>query len=104
MRSRFQRAALLLAPMVLPLAVHAETHTVKIEGMQFVPPTLTVKAGDRIVWRNADLVPHTVTARGRFDSGAIAPGTSWSHAAPAPGRYDYVCSFHPGMKATLVVQ
>jgi plastocyanin len=103
MRSRLQRAALLLAPM-LPLLANAATHTVKIEGMQFVPSTLTVKAGDRIVWRNADLVPHTATARGRFDSGSIAPGSSWEHAVPPPGRYDYICTFHPGMKATLVVQ
>jgi plastocyanin len=63
-----------------------------------------VKAGDRIVWENADLVPHTATAPGRFDSGAIAPGQRWSQAAPPPGRYGYVCTFHRGMRATLVVQ
>lgn len=103
MRSRFQRAALLLAPM-LPAIAQAATVTVKIEGMQFVPATITAHPGDRIVWRNADLVPHTATARGRFDSGAIAPGHTWAHEVPAPGRYDYVCTFHPGMKATLVVQ
>jgi plastocyanin len=105
MRTRLQRAALLLAPLLLPVVANAATHTVKIEGMQFQPATITAKAGDRIVWRNADLVPHTVTARGRFDSGAIAPGRSWEHQVPAtPGRYDYICTFHPGMKATLVVQ
>jgi plastocyanin len=103
MRSRLRRAALLLAPM-LPCLAWADTHTVRIEGMQFVPATITAHAGDRIVWRNEDLVPHTATARGRFDSGAIAPGRSWEHEVPPPGRYDYVCTFHPGMKATLVVQ
>jgi plastocyanin len=104
MRTRLQRAALLLAPMLLPVMANAATHTVTIENMQFSPATITVHPGDRIVWRNTDLVPHTATARGRFDSGAIAPGHSWTHVAPPPGRYDYVCTFHPGMKATLVVQ
>lgn len=103
MHARLRRAVLPLA-LLLPAMAFAETHTVRIEGMQFVPATLTVKAGDRIVWRNADLVPHTATAAGRFDSGAIQPGKSWTHAVPPPGRYDYVCTFHPGMKATLVVQ
>jgi len=96
-------AALLLAA-ALPLAARAATHTITIEGMKFSPETVTVKAGDRIVWQNKDVVPHTATAKGVFDSGAIAVGKSWSHAAPKPGRYDYVCTFHPGMKATLVVQ
>ena len=56
MRSRFHRAALLLMAPVLPCLAQAETHTVRIEDMQFVPATITVKAGDRIVWENADLV------------------------------------------------
>ena len=82
----------------------AATHTVKIEGMQFVPATLTVKRGDRIVWRNEDVVPHTATAKGTFDSGNIATGRSWSHSMNKAGRHEYVCTFHPGMKAVVVVQ
>lgn len=95
--------ALVLAA-ALPLAARAATHTITIEGMKFSPETVTVKAGDRLVWNNKDIVPHTATAKGVFDSGSIAPGKSWSHAAPKPGTYDYVCTFHPGMKATLVVK
>ena len=94
----------LAAACALPGWCAAATHTVKIEGMQFVPASLTVKKGDRIVWQNKDVVPHTVTAKGRFDSGSIATGKSWSHAMVKAGRYDYVCTFHPGMKAVVVVQ
>lgn len=104
MRSRLQRAALLLLAPALPCAAQADTHTVRIEGMQFVPATLTVKSGDRIVWENEDLVPHTATAAPGFDSGSIGPGRRWTQAAAKPGRYEVVCRFHPGMKATLVVQ
>jgi len=95
--------AFLLAA-VLPAAAGAATHTIVIEGMKYVPDNLTVKRGDRIVWQNKDVVPHTATAPHKWDTGSIAPGKSWSRAAPKPGKYDYVCTFHPGMKATLVVQ
>ena len=94
----------LAAACALPGWCDAATHTVKIEGMQFVPATLTVKKGDRIVWQNKDVVPHTATAKGSFDSGSIAPDKSWSHAMAKAGSYDYVCTFHPGMKATVVVK
>jgi plastocyanin len=82
------------------------THQVRIEGMQFNPPTLAVAPGDQVVWENADLVPHTATAADghAFDSGAIAPGAAWSLVAPASGRFAYVCTLHPTMKATLIVQ
>jgi plastocyanin len=51
------------------------THTVTIEGIQFRPQTLTVAAGDTIVWVNKDLVAHTATSAtaGIFDSKLIAP-------------------------------
>lgn len=99
------RASLLAATLLaLPLAAAAETHTVRIENMQFVPAVLTVHAGDRIVWRNQDLVPHTATAAGVFDSGVIAPGKSAASVAGKPGRHGYVCTLHPGMKGEVVIQ
>jgi plastocyanin len=97
-------AAGLACAAALPVAAHAATHTVKIEGMQFAPATLTVKRGDKVVWQNKDVVPHTATAKGAFDSGNIAGGKSWSRAMGKAGRYDYVCTYHPGMKAVLVVE
>jgi plastocyanin len=87
-----------------PVKARAETHVVVVEGMQFTPATLTVKRGDTVTWQNKDLVPHTATAAGRFDSGGIAAGKSWSWQPAAAGRFDYVCTYHLGMKGTLVVQ
>lgn len=82
----------------------AATHAVTIEGMKFQPEQLTVHRGDRITWTNKDLVPHTVTSAGAFDSGAIAPGKSWSWTARTPGAHDYACTYHASMKARVVVQ
>ena len=78
---------------------------VAIEGMKFVPERLEVAAGDVVTWVNKDLVPHTVTAPGaRIESGAIAPGASWRWVAKRTGEIEYVCRFHPTMKAVLVVK
>ena len=85
-------------------AVNPPLHAVAIENMQFSPQTLTVKRGERVTWVNKDLVPHTATAAGVFDSRSLAPHASWSHVARKPGRYDYVCTLHPTMKGTLIVE
>lgn len=82
----------------------AADHEVVIEGMQFVPQRLEVHAGDRVTWVNRDLVPHTATATGRFDSKALAPGRSWRWKVSGKGTQDYLCSLHPTMKGTLVVK
>jgi plastocyanin len=87
-----------------PALAAGQTHEVVIEGMQFTPATLETKPGDKVVWRNKDVVPHTATAAGTFDSGNIAAGQAWSHVMAKAGRYDYVCAYHPGMKASVVVK
>lgn len=81
-------------------------HVVKIENMQYSPPTLRVAVGDRVEFRNADLVPHTATAKpaGAFDSGLVKPGESWSLVANAAGSFVYTCTFHPMMAGKLVVE
>jgi plastocyanin len=81
------------------------THTVTIEGMKFVPETLTVKRGDTVVWVNNDLVPHTATSeKTAFDSKMIAAGDSWTFVASKAGEFPYSCTFHPTMKGTLAVE
>lgn len=83
----------------------ARIHSVTIENMQFSPAVLSVHRGDRIVWVNKDLFPHTATATNQaFDSGSIAAGASWTYVANKAGEYPYGCTLHPTMKASLTVQ
>ena len=83
----------------------AATHTVIIENMQFNPAQLHVRRGDRIVWVNKDLFPHTATAVSHsFDSGSIAAEASWTYVVSKGGEYPYGCSFHPSMKGTIQVE
>jgi plastocyanin len=82
----------------------AATHTVTIEGTRFHPEVLTVKAGDSIVWVNKDPFPHTVTSRaGGFDSHEIPPDKSWTYMARTKGKFPYLCTLHPTMRAMLRV-
>jgi len=80
------------------------SHTVNIDGVAYVPETLTVHQGDMVTWINKDPFPHTVTAKGAFDSHDIAAGASWRYVARKPGAYDYICTLHPNMKGTLKVE
>lgn len=76
-----------------------------IEGMVFMPDVITVSAGDRIVWIDKDLVPHTATSTtAGFDSKVVEAGKSWRLTVDRKGEFEYICSFHPAMTAKLRVQ
>ena len=80
------------------------THTVLIVGTKYVPGTLTVRRGDTVVWINKDPFPHTVTAKGSFDSRAIAAGKSWKWTPRSAGDYAYICTLHPNMTGSVKVE
>jgi plastocyanin len=71
------------------------------------PDPITISQGDGVQWANEDNTPHTVTSRqeGVFDSGLINPADAWilNSAEIAPAEYEYYCTLHPFMVATLVV-
>lgn len=80
------------------------THTVIIEGAAYQPAVTVVKRGDTVVWVNKDPFPHTVAARGAFDSHDIPAGATWKYVARKTGSFPYVCTLHPNMQGTLTVQ
>lgn len=101
-------AALALGAMLRGGASEApRTHQVVIEGMKFSPAELRINPGDRVVFQNRDLLPHTATAKdsGTFDSGLIKASESWSiQVAGAPRTIRYVCLYHPTMEGRLIVE
>ncbi|RKP44195.1 cupredoxin domain-containing protein [Trinickia fusca] len=103
-RANALQGVLAVAAAAMPAALWAHTVPVTIEGLQFSPATVTVKRGDTVVWTNKDLVTHTVTADGVFDSHDIEPNHAWTYVAKQPGRYAYRCTLHPTMNGTLVVE
>jgi plastocyanin len=104
------RAALRMAALAVALVATAahgagKTHTVRIEGMKFVPERLEVAAGDTVTWVNKDFLPHSVTAAAsHVESGDLAPDKVWKLVARKRGEMKYICRLHPVMQGTLVVK
>lgn len=102
---RVSRGWIASLPLLALPPAYAETHLIVIESMRFSPASLTVKRGDRIVWENRDLFPHTATSNAKaFDSEDLAATGSWTYVAEKPGDYAYHCAYHPTMTARLIVR
>lgn len=85
-------------------AAQPSRYTVVIEGLKYIPETVTTRRGDIVVWVNKDPFPHTVTAKGVFDSREIPAGESWRYRTRKIGEYAYGCTLHPNMRGTLRVE
>lgn len=83
-----------------------KSYDVKISGYAFSPKSLTINAGDSVVWTNEDSVSHTVTSDSgsELSSSFLSKGQTYSHTFSQKGTFSYHCSPHPGMKGTIVVQ
>jgi hypothetical protein len=72
---------------------------------QFSPASITVQVGSTVTWRNDGPSAHTATADdGTFNSGILRTGDSSSATFNQLGSYDYVCTLHPQMTGTVVVE
>ena len=96
---------LLLAGTTAAPARAGAAHTIEIVDFAFSPPSLTISVGDTVTWTNADSVVHTATSTsGSFDSGDLAQGASYSLTFSQAGTYGYLCTPHPSMTGTIVVE
>jgi plastocyanin len=97
-------AAALAAAGVTVSPAHADDAMVKIDNFTFEPAQLTVKTGTTVTWVNEDDIPHTVAATDRsFKSKALDTDDKFSFTFTKPGTYQYFCSLHPHMTATITV-
>jgi len=78
---------------------------IEISGFAFKPDTLTVPSGTTVTWTNLDGPPHTVTTlETQYDSGWLSTGDIFSYTFDGNGTYEYYCTIHPFMKATIIVE
>jgi plastocyanin len=78
---------------------------VSAKNFMFNPATITVKAGATVTWLNLDEEPHTVFSNaGLFRSSALDTKESFSFTFDKPGTYHYLCTIHPQMLGTIVVE
>ena len=88
-----------------PIAIAAASTGVTISDFQFAPSSVTVNVGDTVTWTNNGPTPHSATSSsGVFDTGIMDAGQSGSHTFTEAGTFAYICTPHPNMHGTIVVQ
>ena len=76
-----------------------------LRNRAFMPDELDVAAGTTVTWVNTDSTTHTSTSNASgWNSGNIAPGSSFSFAFQNAGTFQYHCAIHPGMVGTVLVR
>lgn len=88
-----------------PVASVAASASVTIKDFEFAPASVTVNVGDTVTWANDGPTAHSATAEdGSFDTGIMQKGKSGSATFSTAGTISYVCTPHPFMKGTVVVE
>jgi LPXTG-motif cell wall-anchored protein len=83
----------------------AGSGSVTIADFQFTPAQITISQGDTVTWTNNGPTAHSATAPGgSFDTGIFPAGESRSHTFNEAGTFSYICTPHPNMHGTIVVQ
>jgi plastocyanin len=74
-------------------------------GDNFFRPRITrVDKGTRVKWVNRGSRPHTTTHNsGKWDSGTLNPGESFTRRFRKVGTFRYHCQIHAGMTGKIVV-
>lgn len=95
-----------LAGLLAAAPAQAAPANVDVGDFFYRPFRVKVQPGEPVNWRVLDGTDHTITtARGApagFDSDGKAPGQTYSFTFTTPGRYRYVCLFHPGLMEGVV--
>lgn len=85
----------------------ASTASVDIMGYKFSPANLTISVGDTVTWTNHDTAPHNVVISDgpvKFTSPTLNQGQTYTYTFTVAGTYNYYCSIHPDMKASVTVE
>jgi plastocyanin len=86
------------------------TVDVSIGDFFFAPQSVTIKVGDTVRWTNNGAAPHTTTSGtsptgdGKWASGILSSGQSFSFTFTQAGTFPYFCAVHPFMIGTVTVQ
>jgi plastocyanin len=79
-----------------------KTVTIDMKNIQFDPSSVSVKVGQTVKWVNEDEAPHNVKG-GPLNSKTFGKGGTFEFTPKKAETISYVCTIHPGMKATLTV-
>ncbi len=83
----------------------AADEQVTISDYEFTPATITVQQGDEVTWTNDGPSSHSATADDdSFDTGVFGAGGSRSVSFDDAGTFTYICTPHPTMEGTVIVE
>jgi plastocyanin len=105
MRALFLFAALVTALSSLPAAASQE-HVVAQKDKAFTTKALSIKAGDKVAFRNDDGYSHNIfslTDAMPFDLGTYGGGQSKTVTFNKPGKFEIECAIHPDMRMLITV-
>lgn len=80
-----------------------EQFAVTIKNLAFNPKTITIKAGDMVIWTNQDEQPHNIKAS-LINSPKLNTSESFQYIFTEKGTYDYTCGLHPNMAGQIIVE
>ena len=79
-----------------------EAVSVVVKDFKFGDP-VRISRGGSVEWVNEDTAPHNAVGDD-FKTADLEGGERDSVDFDEPGTYDYVCTFHPFMKGSVVVE
>jgi plastocyanin len=87
-----------LFSILFAIAAHAAApHVVTMKSISFAPKSLSIAAGESVLWENKSYTDHSATEQkeGGFYTGFVHPNRkSKSIEFKAAGDYHYLCSIH----------
>ena len=75
---------------------------VAISGNTFLPDTITINRGTKVIWTNNDISTHTVNSS-LFNSRVLSQGEAFEYIFNEIGSFDYTGNLQ-GMEGTVVVK
>lgn len=90
-------------PEVVPTTVEGYP-IVRQDRLRFIPRELTIPVRQSVLFRNSETAVHDVLVDGVNVSGVMRKGDEVLYTFERPGSYRITCSFHPQMRATIVVE
>lgn len=92
-----------------PTAAAPAAVNIDVQGFKF-PANMDVAKGTKVTWTNKDTAKHTVTSGtrpnkdGKFDGQLDASTGTFSFTFTEAGTFNYWCSLHSSMNATITVK
>ena len=89
-----------------PVVASAADIRIEMRAAAYTPAEIRGQVGDALAFVNHDAVQHqpfVPTIGWGVNVGDVKPGGTAGFPLPRPGQFEIECAYHPGMRATVVV-